>query len=103
MTYLHFLKTLIPYNPNTICNLFFLFQGDSGGPLVCRKPKDQNDKGYGVLVGLVCGGYHKVSIYSKVSPYSDFIQNVATVLQGYRPLLFVNVILVGLFLTWCKF
>ncbi|XP_061714616.1 uncharacterized protein LOC133523122 [Cydia pomonella] len=63
-----------------------VLQGDSGGPLVCRGTGDPNDKGQGVIVGVVSGArIRKYSrrydtFFTRVSSYVKFLSlNEATI------------------------
>ena len=55
-------------------------QGDSGGPMIMRVPKENSWLNSDYVVGLTslgaaCGGTTP-SIYTKVSEYIDWIENV---------------------------
>ncbi|XP_004932758.1 trypsin-3 isoform X1 [Bombyx mori] len=51
-------------------------KGDSGGPLVCRGTGDPNDKGRGVVFGIVSGNRRGVgSFFTRVSSYHSYIEN----------------------------
>ncbi|CAH2982484.1 unnamed protein product [Chilo suppressalis] len=49
-------------------------KGDSGGPLVCAKTGDPNDKGEGIVVGIVSGNkLYSGSFFTRVSSFSNYI------------------------------
>ncbi|XP_045536053.1 chymotrypsin-1-like [Papilio machaon] len=50
-------------------------KGDSGGPLVCNGTGDPNEKGAGVLVGIVSGHRLRVgSFFTRVSSFYNYIE-----------------------------
>ncbi|XP_050678980.1 transmembrane protease serine 9-like isoform X4 [Leptidea sinapis] len=77
--------------PIQICNIIFrrnmkrfvctssvftdVGKGDSGGPLVCANTGDPNEKGKGVLVGVVSGNQRRAgSFFTRVSFFAKYIQ-----------------------------
>lgn len=61
---------------------YVILQGDSGGPLV-----QKNDNGDNVVIGIVswgvipCGSENAPSVYTRVSAYLDYINEVSKMYQ----------------------
>ncbi|XP_063381790.1 kallikrein-1-like [Cydia fagiglandana] len=67
----------------TQSNVSSVLQGDSGGPLVCKGTSDPNDKGEGVIAGVVSGGRRVNSerrpFFTRVTSHLKFLKNEATI------------------------
>ncbi|XP_063622127.1 chymotrypsinogen A-like [Cydia splendana] len=83
----------------TASNATNVLKGDSGGPLVCKGTDDPNDKGEGVIAGVVSGARvssERKPFFTRVTSHLEFLKNEATITTP----VFCNVLLTQIILNF---